>query len=80
MHAPSFSCSPLHLDTIYTPLDSERTHIKNAHATRGNTFVVAVVAAVVAVVAVVVVAALCTEQSCQCCRILTQFLLPAGQT
>lgn len=24
MHAPSFSCSPLHLDTIYTPLDSER--------------------------------------------------------
>lgn len=24
MHAPSFSCSPLHLDTIYTPLDSVR--------------------------------------------------------
>lgn len=24
MHTPSFSCSPLHLDTIYTPLDSER--------------------------------------------------------
>lgn len=52
-----------------------RTHIKNAHATRGVAFVVVVVATMLVVVAAV---ALCTEQSC--CRILTQFLLPAGQT
>lgn len=53
-----------------------RTHIKNAHATRGVAFVVVVVATILLVVVVAV--ALCTEQSC--CRILTQFLLPAGQT